>query len=40
AVFGERPDAATLAGSAIIIASGLYTLARARRVARENRAAS
>jgi drug/metabolite transporter (DMT)-like permease len=40
AVFGERPDAATLAGSAIIIASGLYTLARARRVAREHRAAS
>lgn len=34
AVFGERPDAATLAGSAIIIASGLYTLARARRVRR------
>ncbi|MFN0116092.1 MAG: DMT family transporter [Paracoccaceae bacterium] len=30
AVFGERPDAATLAGSALIVASGLYTLARSR----------
>jgi drug/metabolite transporter (DMT)-like permease len=29
-VFGERPDAATLLGSALIVASGLYTLARAR----------
>ncbi|MCU0816479.1 MAG: DMT family transporter [Cypionkella sp.] len=29
-VFGERPDAATLIGSALIVASGLYTLARAR----------
>lgn len=31
AVFHERPDALTLAGSALIVASGLYTLARARR---------
>jgi len=30
-VFGERPDAATLAGGAIIVASGLYTVLRARR---------
>jgi len=30
-VFGERPDAMTLIGSAIIIASGLYSLARSRR---------
>jgi drug/metabolite transporter (DMT)-like permease len=28
AVFGERPDAATLAGSALIVAAGLYTLWR------------
>lgn len=31
AVFGERPDAATFAGAAIILAAGLYTLARTRR---------
>jgi drug/metabolite transporter (DMT)-like permease len=31
-VFGERPDAATLIGAAIIIASGVYTLVRQRRV--------
>ncbi len=30
AVFGERPDAATLAGSALIVASGVYTLTRSR----------
>ena len=30
-VFGERPDAATLVGSALIVASGLYALARANR---------
>lgn len=30
-VFAERPDAATLAGSAVIVASGLYTLIGARR---------
>lgn len=28
AVFGERPDAATLTGSALIVAAGLYTLWR------------
>lgn len=33
-VFGERPDAMTLAGSALIIGSGLYTFMRERRVAR------
>jgi drug/metabolite transporter (DMT)-like permease len=31
-VFGERPDAATLLGSAVIVASGVYTLLRSRRV--------
>ncbi len=31
-VFGERPDAATLLGSAVIVASGIYTLIRSRRV--------
>jgi drug/metabolite transporter (DMT)-like permease len=31
AVFGERPDAITLAGSAVIVASGLYTLLAAGR---------
>jgi drug/metabolite transporter (DMT)-like permease len=30
-VFHERPDALTLAGSALIVTSGLYTLTRARR---------
>lgn len=33
-VFGERPDAMTLAGGAVIVASGLYTLFRSRRTAR------
>ncbi|WP_372884876.1 DMT family transporter [Shimia sp.] len=33
-VFGERPDLATLAGSALIIATGLYTFLRERRLAR------
>lgn len=33
-VFAERPDAATLAGSAIVVAAGIYTLLRARRMAR------
>jgi drug/metabolite transporter (DMT)-like permease len=32
-VFGERPDAMMLAGCAVIVGSGLYTLFRARRVA-------
>jgi drug/metabolite transporter (DMT)-like permease len=31
AVFGERPDGATLAGSGLIVASGLHALWRARR---------
>lgn len=39
-VFGERPDAATLAGAAIVIASGLYTLIREARLARAQRALS
>lgn len=30
-VFGERPDAATLAGGAVIVAAGIYTLLRSRR---------
>lgn len=34
-VFGERPDLLTLAGSALIIGSGLYTFLRERRLARE-----
>ena len=33
-VFGERPDALTLTGAALIIGSGLYALARERRVKR------
>ncbi|MBT8416465.1 MAG: DMT family transporter [Silicimonas sp.] len=32
AVFGERPDLATYAGSAIVVLSGLYILARGRKV--------
>ncbi|MFW8592778.1 DMT family transporter [Cribrihabitans neustonicus] len=39
-VFGERPDALTLAGSALIIGSGLYTFLRERRLARAGRHAS
>lgn len=39
-VFGERPDATTLAGAAIVIASGLYTLLREARLARSQRALS
>jgi len=30
-VFGERPDAMTLTGSAIVVAAGLYTLMSGRR---------
>ncbi|WP_394345608.1 DMT family transporter [Aliigemmobacter aestuarii] len=30
-VFGEQPDAATLTGSALIVAAGVYTLIRSRR---------
>ena len=32
AVFGERPDATTILGVAIVIASGLYTLVREARL--------
>lgn len=32
-VFGERPDAMTCLGSAIVVAAGIYTLLRTRRVA-------
>ncbi len=31
AVFGERPDAATLVGSAIVVAAGVYALVRSGR---------
>jgi drug/metabolite transporter (DMT)-like permease len=37
AVFGERPDMATLAGSAIVVVSGIYTLWRTGRAARRPR---
>lgn len=37
-VFGERPDAATLIGTGIIVASGLYTLIREARLNRAARA--
>lgn len=33
-VFGERPDLAMLAGSALVVAAGIYTLLRSARVAR------
>ncbi len=36
-VFHERPDAPTLVGAAIIIATGLYTLIREARLARRQR---
>lgn len=39
-VFGERPDAMTLAGAAIIVASGVYTLLREARARRTLRRAS
>ncbi|MFW8636153.1 DMT family transporter [Cribrihabitans pelagius] len=39
-VFGERPDALTLAGAALIIGSGLYTFLRERRLARGARRAA
>ncbi|MFP3382729.1 DMT family transporter [Tritonibacter sp. SIMBA_163] len=35
-VFSERPDAMTLLGSALIIATGLYTFVRERRLARRS----
>ncbi|WP_050602225.1 DMT family transporter [Ruegeria sp. 6PALISEP08] len=34
-MFGERPDALTMAGATLIIGSGLYTFVRERRLARE-----
>ncbi|AJE46434.1 DMT family transporter [Celeribacter indicus] len=39
-VFGERPDLLTWLGSALIIASGLYTFLRERQLARAHRAAA
>ncbi|AHD01105.1 DMT family transporter [Leisingera methylohalidivorans] len=39
-VFGERPDALTLAGAALIIASGLYTFVREQGLARRARRAA
>jgi drug/metabolite transporter (DMT)-like permease len=38
--FGERPDAATFAGAALVIGSGLYTLIREARLSRAQRALS
>jgi drug/metabolite transporter (DMT)-like permease len=38
AAFGERPDALTLAGAAIVIGAGLYTLIREARLSRARRA--
>lgn len=38
-LLGERPDAWTLIGAAVIIASGLYTLVREQRLARADRRA-
>lgn len=35
ALLGERPDGLTLLGAALILASGLYTLSRERRLARQ-----
>jgi drug/metabolite transporter (DMT)-like permease len=35
AVFGDLPDAWTLAGAAIIVASGVYLVHRERKLARE-----
>ncbi len=37
AVFGERPDALTLLGASVIVASGLYTLWRERRLSAQSR---
>jgi drug/metabolite transporter (DMT)-like permease len=39
-VFGERPDALTLLGSAVVVASGLYTLLRNRATQRASAAAA
>ncbi len=40
AVFGERLDAGMLAGAALVVGSGLYTLRREARLARAGRAAA
>jgi len=40
AVFGERPDALTLAGAGLVIATGLYTFLREQRLARRARRAT
>jgi drug/metabolite transporter (DMT)-like permease len=37
AVFGERPDLATLTGAVLIVGSGLYTFARERRLSSARR---
>jgi len=37
AIFGERPDAATLAGAALIVGSGSYSLWREGRAKRAPR---
>ncbi len=37
AVLGERPDAATLAGSALVVGAGLYTMIREARLRRASR---
>ena len=34
ALFGERPDGWTIAGAALILAAGLYTLLRQARLGR------
>ena len=34
-VFGERPDAWTVAGAALILAAGLYTIVREARLGRK-----
>ncbi len=39
-IFGEQPDALTLTGAGLVIASGLYTLNRERRLARARRGLS
>ncbi|MFN3846139.1 MAG: DMT family transporter [Paracoccaceae bacterium] len=39
-LFGERPDLATLVGSALIVGSGIYTLVRGNRLSRIVRSAS
>lgn len=36
-VFGERPDAMTLSGAALVIGTGLYTFVREQRLARRKR---